>query len=156
MPIVCLKDRRDAYGKVAGWHHRQWGYLHPNRTVDDVEDELKIYENIKEFPLMWLYVLETEVVGTIELTVDDMPTRPEFSPWLASLYVDEGHRNQGIGLALAEHCIDEAKRRGFKELFLFTPDKEQFYLRLHFSVIERPLYHGQRVSIMRLSLLEEA
>ena len=152
MPIVWLKDRRDAYGKVAGWHHHQWGYLHPHRTIADVENELSKYENIQELPLMWLYVSGTEVVGTVELCADDMPTRTEFSPWLASLYADEGHREQGIGRVLAEHCIHEAKSRGFKELFLFTPDKEQFYLRLHFSVLERPIYHGHRVSIMRLSL----
>lgn len=47
-------------------------------------------------------------------------------PWLACLFVNESHRNNGIAGQLLDHGLQESKRKGFDELYLAT-DLEDFY-----------------------------
>ena len=70
------------------------------------------------------------MVGSASLIAQDMDTRPELSPWLASVYVAAEHRRQGIGSALVRRVAQEAAALGVETLYLFTPDQEHFYARL--------------------------
>ena len=47
-------------------------------------------------------------------------------PWLACLYVNETHRNQGLAEQLLAHSLAEAQRKGFDHLYLST-DLVDFY-----------------------------
>ena len=81
-----------------------------------------------------------------------MDTRPELSPWLASVYVAADHRRQGIGSALVRRVAEEAASLGVEALYLFTPDQERFYARLGWTVLERCTYRGYPQVVMTLSL----
>lgn len=55
-----------------------------------------------------------------------------YEPWTAGLYVDERFRNCGIGTAILNRLIDEARIRGFSKIHLGT-DKDhlkEWYSRL--------------------------
>jgi GNAT superfamily N-acetyltransferase len=40
---------------------------------------------------------------------------------MADLYVPPEHRGRGIGSALQDFILAEAKKRGFQEIYLYTP-----------------------------------
>ena len=49
-----------------------------------------------------------------------------------------------------QRVVQEARALGFDTLHLFTPDKEAFYARLGWSVLERTCYRGHQVVVMAL------
>lgn len=84
----------------------------------------------------------------VALKICDLESRADLTPWLASLYVDKKHRNQGIGTQLVHAIEQEAVKLGVKKLFLFTPGTESFYARLGWVVKERTELHGHPATIM--------
>jgi N-acetylglutamate synthase-like GNAT family acetyltransferase len=78
----------------------------------------------------------------------EMDTRPDYTPWLAGVFVAPAHRRRGIGRALAEHVIGEAARLGFPTVYLFTPSAEDFFSRLGWSIVEHTRYRSADVTIM--------
>ena len=81
-----------------------------------------------------------EPVGCASLIEHDMLTRPELSPWLAGVFVPREHRRRGIGAALVERVVAEARSLGVPRLYLYTPGSGTLYLRLGWSVVERTFY----------------
>ncbi|MGA9111347.1 MAG: N-acetyltransferase [Smithella sp.] len=57
---------------------------------------------------------------------------------IRSLYVDENHREKGIGRKLVEACISEAITLGLFKIFTLTYKKE-FFVQLGFKEIDRNL-----------------
>jgi N-acetylglutamate synthase-like GNAT family acetyltransferase len=74
--------------------------------------------------------------GTVSLTGNDLRCRPEYTPWLASLFVHEDYRKQGIGEALIEQVNDIRKSMGYPELYLRTEDAGGYYRRFGWHHVE--------------------
>lgn len=138
---------------LAGWHHAEWGYLHPGETEQDRQERLREEALAdEEIPLVVVAMDGDTVLGSASLVEYDMETHEEWSPWLASVYVAPSFRGQGVGTALVERIMDEAQRMGVDTLYLFTPDRASFYARLGWSPILHETYHGEPVTIMRTEL----
>ena len=58
----------------------------------------------------------------------------------------------GVGSALVRRVVEEARALGVKTLYLYTPDRERFYARTGWSVLERTEYMGVKVVIMSITL----
>jgi GNAT superfamily N-acetyltransferase len=54
-------------------------------------------------------------MGSAAIIDSDMDTRPELTPWLASVFVAKEFRNQGVGSRLVEHVMEEVRKAGVKE-----------------------------------------
>jgi predicted N-acetyltransferase YhbS len=81
-----------------------------------------------------------------------MAERPHLSPWLADVYVAVEYRRQGIGSALVQRIIVEARALCVETLYLYTSDQQRFYARLGWSLREH-LYHvDTEVDVMALPL----
>jgi len=74
----------------------------------------------------------------------EMDTRPQYTPWLAGVFVAPAQRQRGIGRALTQHVVTEAAARGFPTIHLFTP----FFSHLGWSIVERTRYRDADVTIM--------
>jgi len=53
---------------------------------------------------------------------------------------------------LVGRIIAEARTLNVAALYLFTPNHEQMYARLGWRLVQREMYHGAGVAIMRLAL----
>ncbi|MEW6188138.1 MAG: GNAT family N-acetyltransferase [Thermodesulfobacteriota bacterium] len=62
------------------------------------------------------------------------------------------HRNKGTGSALVKHVMKKAKEAGIPVLYLFTPDKEPFYLKLGWETFSRELFQGHPITILKADL----
>ena len=89
-----------------------------------------------------------ELLGSAMLIHYEMDTRPQYTPWLAGVFVAPTHRQNGVGRALTQHVIREAAVRGFHTLYLFTPSAEPFFSHLGWSMVERTRYRDADVTIM--------
>ncbi len=140
LTIEYLADRREFITTVAHWLHDEWGHLRPNETVDDRVVRVERTCGHRQIPTTLVAVDGDEPVGCASLIEHDMLTRPELSPWLAGVFVPREHRRRGIGAALVERVVAEARSLGVPRLYLYTPGSGTLYLRLGWSVVERTFY----------------
>ena len=72
------------------------------------------------------------------LVIDsDMDDRPQYSPWVAAVWVDAEYRKQGVGAALIDHAAQTAFAVGIGRVYLCaTRMKRDFYLKRSWTKIE--------------------
>ncbi|WP_432284899.1 GNAT family N-acetyltransferase [Aminobacter sp. BA135] len=76
-------------------------------------------------------------LGTASVIAHDMDERPQYSPWVALVWVDPEHRGSGVGSALVRAAGDAAFKLGHSPVYLCaTPEKSSFYRRLGWEAIE--------------------
>ncbi len=151
LTISLLKDCPQHLPLVACWIYDEWGYLIQDLTMKQVEARLQNHLNGDLIPLTVVGIQDHFPVGTASLMIEDMSSRLDLSPWLASVYVLPEYRKQGIGSQLVSAVEEIGQRLGFQKLYLFTPDQERFYARLGWVVFDHAEYRGQQVVIMSKS-----
>lgn len=151
MQISSLKDRPHHLLPLAAWHHAEWSYLNPGRSLQERIAEMR--EDLKGNAIPTTFVAEDdgELLGSACILADDMSSHPELSPWLASVYVAAQHRKKGIGSILVKRVMQHAQENGVKRLYLYTPDQAQLYARLGWQVHSEETYNGTPVTIMSIA-----
>ncbi len=150
MQISSLKDKPQHLLPLAVWHHAEWSYLNPARTLDERIEEMQEDLQGKAIPTTFVAEDDGELLGSACILADDMSSHPELSPWLASVYVAEQHRNKGIGSVLVRRVMQHAQESGVKRLYLYTPDQAQLYAKLGWQVYSEEPYNGTPVTIMSI------
>ncbi len=138
---------------LAAWHHEQWQHLNPDDY--DIAARCREYEiaaQTASIPLMLVAYEQNQPMGSTRLIMDDMETRPELFPWLASLFVHPHFRNQGIARQLIARLCEEAKRLGYEKLYLFTEDQEALYTHLGWCAMSNENYYDMPVTVMYYQL----
>src|SRR5437667_8270440 len=152
MEIVYLADHLEFLPTVAYWHHQEWGYLRAGDTLEARATRLRKECGHAEIPTTVVAIENGTVLGSAMLIADDMDTRRELSPWLASVFVAPERRREGIGGALVQRIIEEAKQLGIGRVYLYTPNAEEFYARQGWRFVERTPYKGKDVTVMLYEL----
>jgi len=76
-------------------------------------------------------------IGTVSIIARDEETRPQYTPWVAALWVEPEYRRQGIGAALADRAAAFAFGAGAPRIYLLAgPHRRAFYEGLSWSVVE--------------------
>ncbi len=79
----------------------------------------------------------TGFLGTVSLIDSDMEARPQYTPWVAALWVDEQQRSRGIGSALLKAAVNQARDLGFAQVYLCAQaDKHDYYAARDWQLIE--------------------
>ena len=147
-----LVDSQHHLPTLAKWFHNEWGYLHPGSTLESRLRELNLYLINKNLPEC--FILEQEensknkLIASASIVDNDMDTRQDLFPWLASVYVDKKLRRKGFGQIVVKKAMLKAKNMGFKNLYLFTPDQENWYKNFGWNKIERTIYRDTEVTLM--------
>jgi len=79
-----------------------------------------------QLPLTWIMVDNDQLLGTVGLWRCDLLTRQDLFPWLATLYVKESARGQGLAAKLQRHVIEQAHAMGFNQLYLYTTLRDYY------------------------------
>ena len=104
-------------------------------------------------PKMFVCKEDEILLGSAAIVSNDMDTRTDLSPWLASVYVNAEYRKKGVGSKLVKHVAKYARSAGFSNLYLFTPNQEKFYRNLGWFSISKEIYREQPVTVMQIILL---
>ncbi len=151
MQIVPLAAVPFSIPVLAQWLHREWDYYSERAWVR----ELAGRRQADRIPLTLVALEAGQPIGTASLTTDDMETRPELTPWLASVLVSPAARGRGVGSALVRAVVARAAALGFDTLYLFTAEQMALYSGLGWEVLERTKYFEDEVTIMHLRLKQE-
>lgn len=144
--------RHPAYiGSLARWHHREWGALYDDWTLDAADAELRDHASRTSLPTTLLLLDGDDLVGSVSLLIEDAPAlQDRGSPWLGSLFVVPAARGRGGGRILVDAAVAHAAREGVAVLRLFTLWHEDFYASLGWQAEERTSLHGTPVVIMSI------
>ena len=146
--IELLADRPEFIPQLAEWHYREWAYLRPGDSVSNRIRLLQERSGRSELPITFVALSGAELLGSAMLIHHEMETRPQFTPWLAGVFVGPARRGRGIGRALAEHVVREATARDYATVYLFTPSAVPFFLHIGWSIVEHTRYRDADVTIM--------
>jgi GNAT superfamily N-acetyltransferase len=76
-------------------------------------------------------------LGTASLIACDEPSRPQYTPSVAAVWVEPEHRRRGIGAALVDASAEAAFRaRAGRVYLLARAQRRPFYEKLGWSVLE--------------------
>lgn len=91
-------------------------------------------------------------VGTASLSHNDLPSRPDLTPWVAGVFVLPEHRGRGHASALVRHVEGFARAASVAELWLYTLTAEPLYARLGWQRVGLEQSNGHEVALMRRRL----
>jgi predicted N-acetyltransferase YhbS len=123
--IVALTDRPELAPAVAGWLLEEFRHaLSPSH--DEQVAKLLAQKAPEE-----TFVLfdDDEPVGTASLVTNDLASRSDLTPWLASVLVRPEFRGRGYSAPLVKH-VEAAAARSAAVLWLYTWSAEPLYARL--------------------------
>ena len=151
MRIASIGQHPACIGPLARWHHREWGALYDDWTLDVATAELADHATRTSLPTTLLLMDGDELLGSVSLLIEDAPAlQDRGSPWLGSLFVLPEARGRGSGRRLVEAAVAHAAGEGVAVLRLFTLWHEDFYASLGWQVEERTTLHGTPVVIMSI------
>jgi GNAT superfamily N-acetyltransferase len=154
MQIASLIDHVDQLPRLAKLHHDEWSQVSRFRTFEEHLRKLETRMSHRPIPATYILFIDSVVAGSVSLIDhDDLDNvRPDLSPWLASLYVEPGHRRQGYGSALVRYCLLQAGKALCPRLYLYTDTHSQFYVRFGWQPIETRISRGVDITIMELKI----
>lgn len=147
--IHPLTARPEHIPALAAWHFAQWGELNPANDVAARVVRFQTHLQGDGIPQTFVACEGAKLLGSASLVFHDLDIRPQYTPWLASVYVDSSERSRGVGRALVKRVMQAARDLNVPTLYLFTLDREAFYASLGWETIERTVYREKPIVVMR-------
>jgi GNAT superfamily N-acetyltransferase len=146
--ISYLLDYPEYVRQLAQWLFEEWDSILGEGNPEVRIKKLKAHMNRDELPIGWVAHAKGELFGTAALRVHDLESRQDLTPWLGGVFVASQFRRRGIGAALCATVEEAAQSRGIQTLYLFTLDKQQWYLRQGWTVLAPCVWHERPGEIM--------
>lgn len=128
--ITELSKRTDLIGKAIDYFWNCWGNeVSYNFFKDCISNSLNKKDSLPKF---YLALVNDEIIGSYALVTNDIISRQDLIPWFACLFVNKEHRNKGIAGQLLKHSLDEARIKGYDQLYLKT-NLQGFYERYEWT-----------------------
>ena len=146
--ISYLIDHPDYIPLLAQWLFEQWDAILGEKTTETRIKKLKAHMNRDQLPIAWVAHANGQLLGTAALRVHDLEEREDLTPWLGGVFVASQFRRRGLGAALCTTVEEAARSRGIQTLYLFTLDKQQWYLRQGWTLLAPCVWHELPGDIM--------
>ncbi len=128
--IVASNDQPDLAPVVAEWLHAEFGHA----RGPSLEQRLE-HLRAQASPEQTFVLCDNGIpVATASLVINDLPSRPDLTPWLASVLVRPEFRGRGYSTALVRHVEAEAAPMA-PTLWPYTWTAELLYARLGWAVV---------------------
>lgn len=102
--IVDLANEQKYIKDVSEWIWKEWSKEN-GAKLEDVIYRTKHSMSKNDVPKMFIAKYNNEVIGVVSLWVNDLKSRQDLSPWMATLYVKEEYRNKGVGKKLQKMAV---------------------------------------------------
>jgi GNAT superfamily N-acetyltransferase len=134
--ISNLTDRPEFFDHIADRIWRAWWEPHGVPLAYIVG---RMQENLKGQALPRAFVAHAGEMfaGTASVIVSDLDERPQYTPWVAAVWVEPQFRSQRIGRVLISHAADHALSTGVPCVYLTArPARRSLYEELGWRVVE--------------------
>jgi len=149
--IVTITQAPALIPQIARWLWAEWA-RHNGRTLDMVTTRLEM-RAASGGPEQTFVALDGKLpVATASFVAADLASRPDLTPWLASVFVDPAHRGHGHAALLVRRVEEAARVVGTGTLWLHTASAQGLYAKLGWETVGPELDHEVRVTLMRRSL----
>lgn len=156
MRIENIVDHVDLVPVVARWHWDEWGEADPRGSFESWTRGLAAKTRRDGVPTTFVALdADGRAIGSVTLSEHDMPDHAEFAiygPWIGGTFVVPEARGRGVGSALMQHAVGEAKRWGIECLYLYTSSAERFYAALGWTTVALVKYENEDNTVMSLDL----
>ena len=118
--IYNLKEKKEYLKEVIILEHMEWAdnpSLNIKERINEKCKKVELQLEQNDFCKLIL-LIDNELVGFISIFPHDCDEENDLTPWYATMYVKEKYRGKGYSKILNDAIIKEAKKRGFKELYL--------------------------------------
>lgn len=93
--------------------------------------------NAESVPAAFVAHRGATFLGTASVIASDLEDLPQYTPWVAAVWVDPEFREQQIGRALVARAAGAALSQGLARVYLCAPpSRRNFYLRQGWQPIE--------------------
>ena len=155
LKVYPLKNYPKLISEINRIVFEEFQYFFPNLSIQDFEKSVNEKLNIDRLPIFYIAFDKDKLIGCFAIREYDAkiskdfspPLKEKYSPWLGSVVVYPEYRGKGYGKALVEIAKQKIKKFGFEKLYIFT-DKEEFYLKLGFKIIQKTKINNNPCSIM--------
>lgn len=130
--LLRLCDAPELERSAAEWFNSKWG-IPMSAYLESMDACLRGEAAVPQ----WYLALERQggdIVGGMGVIENDFHDRPDLSPNVCAVYVDEKHRGRGLAGSLLELVCRDMKSRGISTLYLLT-DHTGFYERYGWSFL---------------------
>jgi GNAT superfamily N-acetyltransferase len=138
--ISHLKKHPEYAPILAFWAYREW-YKSRSIPFDLVIKSYKERINSDQIPMTWIAIEDDIPVGMVSIKNNDLWSRKDLNPWLASLFVLPDYRRRGVGFMLIKQVIEKTNLLQYPSLYLFTDyDNNQlgkYYTKTGWSFLEK-------------------
>lgn len=134
--ISDLRDRPEFAGTVADpiWRAFWRNEGHSLELLDSL-----VSDSFGNAPIPTTFVAHEgkRFVGTVAVIESDEERRPQYTPWVAALWVEPEYRQQGIGAALVGRATEFAFSTGALRIYLISRERRRsYYETLGWSILE--------------------
>jgi GNAT superfamily N-acetyltransferase len=139
MPLTIsnLRECPEFFPTVAD---RVWEFTWKPKGVslEQVAAGLRGLTSNEKFPFVIVARDRERYMGSTLGIASDMDDRPQYTPWIAAVWVDPQYRGQNVGRSLVSFATDILFEQGFSRVFLCArPERHEFYARQGWLLIER-------------------
>ena len=106
-----------------------WVNVEDGMSVANLVAHLETATQPQQIPLSLIAMVDGQLAGTVNLIENDDGQRVHLRPWLAAMVVREDLRGQGIGTALVNALLADARSMSIPTVY-FGTDGPGFYERL--------------------------
>ena len=152
--IFSLRDRPEYIHELAQWHQLEWCNSGYTVTISRRVQRLRTHLQSEGLPCTWLAMQADRLVGSVSLVNYAFAQNSFTTAWLANLFVVPTQRRKGLGHQLLAYAEQQASLLGLKELFLFTPNRRQYYESHQWSFTHQSRVRGQWVDVMKKALFD--
>lgn len=150
--IVNLADAPEFMEEVSRWLWLEWakddGY-----SLEEIVYRTKYASQRDTVPQMLVAVWEDKPVGVVSLWLNDLKTRQDLTPWMATLYVKDEYRNQHVGQKLQIASIEAVRALHRYDCLYLITKLSGYYERLGWKFVdEAPTGGGAHERIYRYDL----
>ena len=132
---------------------RVWNawWRNSGRQISDVERHMTEMADDRPLPMAIVAHDDHGYLGSAFLIHSDMEERPQYSPWVAAVWVEAAERKRGVGRALIVQAAKTADSLGYGAAYICCrPELERFYSSIGWKIVEQAA-GAKRLSILKLA-----
>lgn len=138
-----LQDRPEFFDTVADRIWRAWWQPH-GVPLAYIAGRLQETVTSSSMPRAFVAHDGDVFAGTASVIASDLDERPQYSPWVAAVWIEPQFRSQRLGRRLIAHAADHAFSVGVSRVFLTArPARRSLYEDLGWDVVEEGVSHLQ-------------
>ena len=148
MRISYLADHPEFIASLARGRFEHYRDLLPEYTLQTHITKLQAHLNRDALPIAWVAHADGHALGTAALRTHDLDGREDLTPWLGAVYVLPEFRRRGVGTALCATVEGKARELRVHTLYLFTLDRQPWYVTLGWVPFQSCTWRGCAGDIM--------